>query len=108
MHLLLKINQKELQQLESLKIALLNPILTLMKFSLVKILGAFKNLEKDIVRRNILSNQPRIDGRDTDTVRPIFIETDVLPSAHGSSLFTRGETQAIVVATLDHQETLKE
>ena len=65
-----------------------------------KILGAFKNLEKDIVRQNILSNQPRIDGRDTDTVRPIFIETDVLPSTHGSSLFTRGETQAIVVATL--------
>jgi polyribonucleotide nucleotidyltransferase len=65
-----------------------------------KVLGAFKNLEKDIVRKNILSNQPRIDGRDTDTVRPIFIETDVLPSAHGSSLFTRGETQAIVVATL--------
>ena len=65
-----------------------------------KVLGAFKNLEKDIVRENILSNQPRIDGRDTDTVRPIFIETDVLPSAHGSSLFTRGETQAIVVATL--------
>ena len=65
-----------------------------------KILGAFKKLEKDIVRRSILTNQPRIDGRDTDTVRPIFIETDVLPSAHGSSLFTRGETQAIVVATL--------
>ena len=65
-----------------------------------KVLGAFKNLEKDIVRQNILSNQPRIDGRDTDTVRPIFIETDVLPSTHGSSLFTRGETQAIVVATL--------
>ena len=65
-----------------------------------KVLGAFKNLEKDIVRQNILSNQPRIDGRDTDTVRPIFIETDVLPSTHGSSLFTRGETQAVVVATL--------
>ena len=65
-----------------------------------KVLGAFKSLEKDIVRKNILSNQPRIDGRDTDTVRPIFVETDVLPSAHGSSLFTRGETQAIVVATL--------
>jgi polyribonucleotide nucleotidyltransferase len=65
-----------------------------------KVLGAFKNLEKDIVRKNILSNQPRIDGRDTDTVRPIFIETGILPSTHGSSLFTRGETQAIVVATL--------
>lgn len=60
------------------------------------------------MRRSILTNQPRIDGRDTDTVRPIFIETDVLPSAHGSSLFTRGETQAIVVATLVHQEMLKE
>ncbi|MAC91884.1 MAG: hypothetical protein CMO99_05000, partial [Woeseiaceae bacterium] len=65
------------------------------EIQLGKVLGAFKNLEKDIVRKNILSNQPRIDGRDTDTVRPIFIETDVLPSAHGSSLFTRGETQAI-------------
>ena len=70
------------------------------EIQLGKVLGAFKNLEKDIVRKNILSNQPRIDGRDTDTVRPIFVETDVLPSAHGSSLFTRGETQAIVVATL--------
>ena len=70
------------------------------EIQLGKVLGAFKNLEKDIVRKNILSNQPRIDGRNTDTVRPIFIETDVLPSAHGSSLFTRGETQAIVVATL--------
>ena len=70
------------------------------EIQLGKVLGAFKNLEKDIVRKNILSNEPRIDGRDTDTVRPIFIETDVLPSAHGSSLFTRGETQAIVVATL--------
>ena len=70
------------------------------EIQLGKVLGAFKNLEKDIVRKNILSNQPRIDGRDTDTVRPIFIETDVLPSAHGSSLLTRGETQAIVVATL--------
>jgi polyribonucleotide nucleotidyltransferase len=70
------------------------------EIQLGKVLGAFKNLEKDIVRKNILSNQPRIDGRDTDTVRPIFVETDVLPSTHGSSLFTRGETQAIVVATL--------
>mgnify|MGYP005620946255 FL=1 len=60
----------------------------------------FKKLEKNIVRGNILNNQPRIDGRDLDTVRPIFVETDVLPGAHGSALFTRGETQAIVVATL--------
>ena len=65
-----------------------------------KVLSSFKELEKNIVRGNILSNMPRIDGRDLDTVRPIFVETDVLPSAHGSALFTRGETQAIVVATL--------
>ena len=65
-----------------------------------KVLSAFKKLEKDIVRSNILNNRPRIDGRDLDTVRPIFVETNILPSAHGSALFTRGETQAIVVATL--------
>ena len=65
-----------------------------------KVLSAFKKLEKDIVRSNILNNLPRIDGRDLDTVRPIYVETNILPSAHGSALFTRGETQAIVVATL--------
>ncbi len=70
------------------------------EFELGKVLSSFKELEKNIVRGNILNNMPRIDGRDLDTVRPIFVETGVLPSAHGSSLFTRGETQAIVVATL--------
>ena len=65
-----------------------------------KLMGEFKKLEKDIVRGNILNNQPRIDGRDLDTVRPIFVETNILPGAHGSALFTRGETQAIVAATL--------
>ena len=65
-----------------------------------KLMDDFKKLEKDIVRGNILNNQPRIDGRDLDTVRPIFVETNVLPGAHGSALFTRGETQAIVAATL--------
>jgi len=65
-----------------------------------KLMNAFKKLEKDIVRGNILNNQPRIDGRDLDTVRPIFVETNVLPGAHGSALFTRGETQAVVAATL--------
>ena len=64
------------------------------------LMADFKKLEKNIVRGNILNNQARIDGRDLDTVRPIFVETDVLPGAHGSALFTRGETQAIVVATL--------
>ena len=70
------------------------------ELELGKVLTSFKDLEKNIVRGNILNNMPRIDGRDLDTVRPIFVETGVLPSAHGSSLFTRGETQAIVVATL--------
>ena len=70
------------------------------EFELSKVLSSFKELEKNIVRGNILNNMPRIDGRDLDTVRPIFVETDVLPSAHGSALFTRGETQAVVVATL--------
>jgi polyribonucleotide nucleotidyltransferase len=58
------------------------------------------NLEAKIVRNQILDGEPRIDGRDTRTVRPITIRTGMLPRTHGSALFTRGETQAIVVATL--------
>nr|WP_277990341.1 polyribonucleotide nucleotidyltransferase [Pandoraea sp. LA3] len=58
------------------------------------------DLEAKIVRSQILAGEPRIDGRDTRTVRPITIRTGVLPRAHGSALFTRGETQALVVATL--------
>jgi polyribonucleotide nucleotidyltransferase len=65
-----------------------------------KLMNAFKAVEKDVVRKSILANEPRIDGRDRDTVRSIYVETGVLPSTHGSSLFTRGETQALVVATL--------
>lgn len=60
----------------------------------------FKKLEKSVVRGRIIEGQPRIDGRDTSTVRPINIETGVLPRTHGSARFTRGETQAIVVVTL--------
>ncbi len=60
----------------------------------------FASLEKKIVRSNIIAGQPRIDGRDNKTVRSIYVETDILPKAHGSALFTRGETQALVVATL--------
>jgi polyribonucleotide nucleotidyltransferase len=59
-----------------------------------------KNLESRTVRGRILNGEPRIDGRDTRTVRPITVRTGVLPRAHGSSLFTRGETQALVVTTL--------
>ena len=59
-----------------------------------------KDLESDIVRGNILKTKKRIDGRDTKTVRPIVAEVGTLPRAHGSALFTRGETQTLVVATL--------
>lgn len=62
--------------------------------------GLLKELEADVVRNNILDTGKRIDGRDTRTVRPIVAEVGVLPRAHGSALFTRGETQALCVATL--------
>ncbi len=62
--------------------------------------AAIKGLEKKAVRGRIIDGQPRIDGRDTRTVRPISIRTGVLPRTHGSSLFTRGETQGIVTTTL--------
>jgi polyribonucleotide nucleotidyltransferase len=62
--------------------------------------NVFFDMEAHIVRGRILSGQPRIDGRDTRTVRPISIRHSVLPRTHGSALFTRGETQALVVATL--------
>jgi len=66
-----------------------------------KVFGSvFKELESEIVRGNILAGKPRIDGRDTKTIRPIVAEVGILPRAHGSALFTRGETQALVVATL--------
>jgi len=65
-----------------------------------RIKGAIKSIEKATVRGRILSNEPRIDGRDVETVRPISVETSVLPRTHGSALFTRGETQAIVTCTL--------
>jgi len=61
---------------------------------------AFEKLEKITVRSSIIRGEPRIDGRDTLTVRPITIRTGVLPRTHGSALFTRGETQALAVATL--------
>jgi polyribonucleotide nucleotidyltransferase len=66
----------------------------------IKFGSAFKECEADIVRRNILETGKRIDGRSVDVVRPIVSEVGVLPRTHGSALFTRGETQALVVATL--------
>src|SRR6516225_844498 len=65
-----------------------------------QVAGVFKNIEAKIVRWNILDTGLRIDGRDVKTVRPIVSEVGVLPRVHGSALFTRGETQALVVATL--------
>jgi polyribonucleotide nucleotidyltransferase len=62
--------------------------------------GAFKDLEKDIVRGRIIAGEKRIDGRDTTTVRPIDVRTGVWARTHGSALFTRGETQAVVTTTL--------
>ena len=70
------------------------------KLSTVLVSDAIKNVEKDIVRGELINTGNRIDGRDTKTVRPIVCETGVLERTHGSALFTRGETQALVVSTL--------
>jgi polyribonucleotide nucleotidyltransferase len=70
------------------------------EFDGVKIDGLLHDIEAQIVRSQILAGEPRIDGRDTRTVRPIEIRTGVLQRTHGSALFTRGETQALVVTTL--------
>jgi polyribonucleotide nucleotidyltransferase len=70
------------------------------KYPPLQVAGVFKELEAKIVRWNILDSGTRIDGRDVKTVRPIVCEVGVLPRTHGSALFTRGETQALVVATL--------
>ncbi len=70
------------------------------EFSAEEVSGQFHKLEAEIVRQRVLDGAPRIDGRDTTTVRPVNVRTGVLPRTHGSALFTRGETQAIVVATL--------
>jgi polyribonucleotide nucleotidyltransferase len=69
-------------------------------FSEAQVNLAMENLESQIVRTRILEYKPRIDGRDLKTVRPIVVEPSILPRAHGSALFTRGETQALVVCTL--------
>ncbi|HEY1391926.1 MAG TPA: polyribonucleotide nucleotidyltransferase, partial [Methylibium sp.] len=70
------------------------------EFDAVKVDNLLFEIEAKIVRSQILAGEPRIDGRDTRTVRPIEIRTGLLPRTHGSALFTRGETQAVVVATL--------
>ncbi len=70
------------------------------QWSADEVKGSLSKLEKRIVRSRILSGEPRIDGRDRTTVRPIDVKVGILPRAHGSAIFTRGETQAIVTTTL--------
>src|SRR5580658_5047663 len=70
------------------------------KFTADQVDDQFFKLESNIVRQRILNGEPRIDGRDASTVRPITVKTSVLPRTHGSALFTRGETQALVAVTL--------
>ncbi|MEE9928886.1 polyribonucleotide nucleotidyltransferase [Microvirgula aerodenitrificans] len=82
----------------NVKTALINEDTDTLRANQIK--GIFKDLEAEVVRGQILAGEPRIDGRDTRTVRPISIRTGVLPRAHGSVLFTRGETQAMAVTTL--------
>ncbi len=70
------------------------------RWSADEVRAAVSKLEKNVVRRRVIEGKPRIDGRDKQTVRPIDVQVGVLPRAHGSAIFTRGETQAIVVTTL--------
>jgi len=70
------------------------------RWSADEVKGSLSKLEKTIVRQRVIRGEPRIDGRDQSTVRPINVEVGMLPRAHGSAVFTRGETQAIVVTTL--------
>jgi polyribonucleotide nucleotidyltransferase len=70
------------------------------RWSADEVSGALYKLEKSVVRSRVIAGEPRIDGRDRNTVRPIDVKVGVLPRAHGSSIFTRGETQAIVTTTL--------
>ena len=90
-------------QLEEIKLETIAKILdenTEKEFEESDISNELKSIEKNIVRKRILEGQPRIDGRDSKTVRDINIEVGLLERTHGSALFTRGETQAIVAATL--------
>jgi len=99
-----KIKQKQAryQQVEAIRSRVVGELINAetdsARANLIK--SIFQDLEAKIVRGQVLDGEPRIDGRDTRTVRPITIRTGVLPRTHGSVLFTRGETQALVVATL--------
>ena len=100
---LIQDKQERVQELSSIKEALIEEMLpkdeepSLTESSLY---DCFKKIEKRIVREKLLKGESRIDGRNLDTVRPIHVEAGLLHNTHGSSLFTRGETQALVAATL--------
>jgi polyribonucleotide nucleotidyltransferase len=87
-------------EIRAAAIAALVPVEGEGEYTADEVSGQFHKLEGEIVRERVLEGSPRIDGRDTTTVRPVNVRTGVLPRTHGSALFTRGETQAIVVATL--------
>jgi len=100
---LIKDKQERVQAISKIKEKLLEQKLPKdddSEFSESDLLDAFKKIEKKIVRTRLLNGEARIDGRDLDTVRPISVEAGLLRNTHGSALFTRGETQAIVTATL--------
>ena len=94
--------QERVQSLNSVKDTIVKSMVSEDEDSPKKsdLMDAVKKIEKKIVRTKLIKGEARIDGRDLDTVRPIFVETGVLKNTHGSALFTRGETQAIVTATL--------
>jgi polyribonucleotide nucleotidyltransferase len=92
--------QEKVAEIKAKVLADLTPAEGFMPDQTIAVGEAFKKVEKSIVRTNILRTGKRIDGRDLVTVRPIMSEVGVLPRTHGSALFTRGETQALVVATL--------
>jgi len=99
-----KISDKlvRLNKLDDIRAELINKLSSAddAKWSDSELSNAFYKLEKKVVRSSIIAGNPRIDGRDTKTVRPLHIRTGVLERTHGSALFTRGETQALVVTTL--------
>jgi len=94
--------QERIQTLNQLKEKIIEDLVTEEEDSpnSSDLMDVFKKIEKTIVRSNLIKGESRIDGRDLDTVRPLYIEAGVLKNTHGSALFTRGETQALVTATL--------
>lgn len=103
---LIKDKQERYQRLDEIRQKVCEAILSEMEdIDTDLVLSEFGKLEKNHVRMRILDGEPRIDGRDNYTVRPIAVRTNVLDRAHGSALFTRGETQAIVTATLGSEKS---